>query len=322
MSEKVRFESEEAWLAARRRCVTSTEVSALFGQNPRLTAFELYHRKRDPKLDTFEGTERTEWGHELQDAIGTFVHRRHAVECLPIHPWTLAINGVCAASGDFLITGCSARTSPLAAYFERLGEGILEIKNVDSLVYKNDWTQEEMPDHIEIQLQAEMHCWDTQWGAVAALVGGNRLEIYVRERDTEVCRLIEHKSRSFMHDFENGKEPPAVMPQDAGMVIALHQYAEPNKVYDGAQDDYLRHLCAEYRAASAVINKYTDERESLKATILARIKDAERVVNCGSYNISAAVRAPVEVQAYVRKGFRDLRITERKSSGGKDKVRG
>lgn len=39
--ETIHHDTEEAWLAARKRDVTSTESAALFGMSPYLTAFEL-----------------------------------------------------------------------------------------------------------------------------------------------------------------------------------------------------------------------------------------------------------------------------------------
>lgn len=312
------FKTEAEWLEARRKYVTSTEVSAIFGQNPRLTAFELFHLKRDPKLDTFEGTERTEWGKALQETIGIRVAVTHgiAIRALDLQ---LAIHNRCAASGDFMIDRIVDRSvgGKLQDYALKHGPGVLEIKNVDSLIYKNDWSDTDMPDHIEIQLQAEMLCWDVKWGVVAVLVGGNRLELYIRERDEIVCRMIDGHAQGFMRRLEHNEPPPPVMPEDAGMVIALNQYAEPNKVLDGSSNQLLHDAVKDYKHAKKVASDFEKEAECHKADILSLIGDAERVINIPGFNLSASMRADVQIPAHIRKGYRDLRITERKD-GRKD----
>lgn len=320
MAEIFSFDTEQEWLEARRKYVTSTEVPAIFGQHPRLTAFELASIKLNPALDTFEGNERTEWGHALESAIAEQVWVRHGVYAKYCGR-ALAVVGSCAASGDFIITSADHTSeNQLCERFHRLGEGMLEIKNVDSLVYKREWTKDEMPGHIEIQLQAEMLCWDKRWGVVAALVGGNRLELYVRERDEKVCELIAHRAAIFMADLATGKLPPAVLPEDAAMVIALNSYAEPGKVYNAEKDAELSGFIEAYKSCKREAADAEKEAASFKALIFDRIKDAESVIGLQQWNLSAKMRAPVEVAAHTRAGFRDLRITERKERGREDQV--
>lgn len=320
------FATEKEWLEARRKHVTSTEVSALFGKNPRLTAFELACIKKDPKLDQFDGNERTEWGQALQDAIGAKVAHKYNVGISPL-ALQLATDGACAASADFLLDSYHGDVdqSPLAQYLQRLSLGILEIKNVDSLVFKNEWTEYDMPDHIELQLQAELLCWDVKWGAVAALVGGNRLELYIRERDPRVCELMKVKATAFMLNLARGIMPSPTMPEDANMVIALHQYADPNRVLDwsasqGLSGASLLDAVVAYKNKKKLADTAEEEAKVYKARILELIGDAERVINIPGFNLSASMRADVKITEHVRKGYRDLRITERKPKSGKDKT--
>lgn len=318
MPEILTFTTEDEWKAARRQYVTSTEVSALFGQSPYHTAYELAVIKQDPSLDTFEGSERSEWGSALQEGIGKRVGCKYYVETQQLTSWQFAHLGFCSASGDFVIVGADrGRTADsfLNAYFWRLGKGMLEIKSVDSLVYKNQWTETDMPDHIEIQLQAEMLCWDTLWGAVAALVGGNRLALYVRERDSKVCELILVESAKFMHNLARGILPDPIMPQDAEMVIRLHQYAEPNKVLDARDREDILDAVRCYHMKMKLAAAAEKEAKSYKARIFELIGDSERVINCEGFNISASVRPPCHIEAYERAAFRGLNITERKQSG-------
>lgn len=313
------FDSEDKWLEARRRYVTSTEVSALFGQNPRLTAFELACAKKNPALDPFIETERTKAGKRLQSAIGAWAAEDNGLVIQPLD-YKLATLQHCAASGDFMIVDVMNPDSWFAERFTTSGNGVLEIKNVDSLIFKNEWSDEDMPDHIEIQLQAEILCWNVQWGAVAALVGGNRMALYLRARDEKVCQLIEDETSRFMTNLAGGVLPPPIMPQDAGMVIALNQYAEPNKVINATDLEAracqtLHDLCKSYKDEKAMEATHKELAQTYQAKIFDLIGDAERVINIPGFNLSASVRAPAHIEAYTRAGFRGLNVTVRKERG-------
>ncbi len=63
--------------------------------------------------------------------------------------------------------------------------------------------------------------------------------------------------------------------------------------------------------ACAAAQYADDEKKSAKAELLLAIGDAEKVLLDG-FRISASMRAPAEVKAYIRAGFRDFRITTMK----------
>ena len=57
------------WLKLRHKNVNSTEASCLYGANPYMTEFELYHHKRSEDYVAIEESEPMKWGSRLQDAI-------------------------------------------------------------------------------------------------------------------------------------------------------------------------------------------------------------------------------------------------------------
>ncbi len=312
----IKAASREEWLDIRKKFVSSTETSALFGMNPYLTAYELGAIKRDPTLaDDGSLGERPRWGQRLQDSIAQGIADDYnvTIESMDLQ-YAADPEARLGCSMDYkVVRAQSDEPNPLRDKFAALGEGILEIKNVDGLEYKRKWQDEEAPQHIEIQLQTQLEVTGLPWGAVAALIGGNRVALIVRERDKSVGAVIRRKVEKFWQDFDKGILPSPLMPDDAEMMLALYQYAEPNKVLDAQTDETLQALCEEYLNSRATLNELEKHSKALKARFFERIGDAERVLVEG-FTVSAAMRAPSEVKAHVRAGWRDLRVTAKKES--------
>jgi putative phage-type endonuclease len=171
------YDSRAEWLKARQSCVSSTESAALFGMSPWTSAFELANRKAQ-KLPETDSDERMAWGQRLQDAIAQGIADDYGViiESLElayaVHPDRPRMG----SSFDYMIVDAKEREggfSELGALFKKHGPGLLEIKNVDALVYR-DWPEHDAPDHIEIQVQHELEVSQLAWCALGVLVGGNR----------------------------------------------------------------------------------------------------------------------------------------------------
>jgi len=307
------FNDEGAWLAARHRNINSTEVAALFGLGQYSTAFELAVSKRQETPTAFEESDRMRWGKRLQDAIAQGVADDHGViiEGLDLtyaeHDETRL-----GSSFDYRIKDHvpEDRSGMLYAMVHDRGPGILEIKNVDGLQYKRAWLDDEAPAQIEIQLQTQLEVLDMPWGCIAALIGGNRTELIIRERDREVGRSIVAKVAEFWKNLDAGILPPPIMPEDAAIITSLYQYAEPGKVLDATGDEGFRGLCLAYSAASSLASTAKKQQEVARAKLFERLGSAERAIVEG-FKVSAAMVAPVEVKSHTRAGYRGLRVTEK-----------
>lgn len=313
------YDTREQWLEARKQCVSSTESPALFSMSPWVTAYELavYKSQKLPEPD-IGGDVRVGWGSRLQAAIAQGISDDYGViiESLDLAYGVHAEHPRMGSSFDFWIVDAKERDgkfSELGALFKEFGPGLLEIKNVDALIYR-DWPEHDAPDHIEIQVQHEMEVAGLPWCALGVLVGGNRTELYTRARDLAVGQAIIKKIEDFWANLEKGILPPVVMPEDADILIKLYGYAEPNKVYNGQEDAELAVLCQAYDAASARVRMASDDQKTAKAQILQHIGDAERALVQG-FSLTASMVGPAEVKAYVRSGYRNFRLTKKKSNG-------
>lgn len=312
--------SEQAWLAMRALDVTSTEASALFSMSPYSTEFALWHQKKDGVIVDIEPNERMDWGTDLQDTIAISLARRYGVKVERIVDYMRIEEIRMGSSFDFEIFGIdearAALSSELQHLFLQHGPGLLEIKNVDGLVFKKTWGENddggiEAPAHIEVQLQHQLHVRDLEWGAIGVLVGGNRGILICRMRDREVGDAIEGRVRAFWQSIADGREPDPQYPADAGVLIKLFNKSAPGKVFDGRGQPAIDALIDEYVFASDRAKQANEDKEVAKAKVLRVIEDAERAYT-DRYTISASMVKAKEI-SYLRPEYRNWRVTEKKA---------
>lgn len=295
--------SEAAWHALRAEDITSTESSALFGMSPYATAFEVWHRKREQAIVEIPDNERMRWGRRLQDAIAYGIAEDQGWVCEPMKEYIRLQDARMGSSFDFRMIDSTNRI------------GVFEIKNVDYVVFRDKWTIEDdgsltAPEHIEIQLQHQLHVSGYEWGAIGVLVAGNSPRVLIRERDQAVGNTIEKRIRAFWKSIEEGREPKPTFPDDAEFVSSLYKFAEPGKVLDARGDAEIAALCAEYASAGERAKLADEDKKTAKAKLLAKIGDHERCMLDG-YSITAGMVGPAHV-AYTREGYRNFRVTAKK----------
>jgi predicted phage-related endonuclease len=245
------------------------------------------------------------WGRRVQDAIAAGIAADQGWKCRPMPEYIRLMDARMGASFDYEVE-CPVR-----------GKGILEIKNVDFLVFRDKWTDDdqgmEAPPHIEIQLQHQLHLAELEWGAIGVLIGGNDARCLVRDRDQEVGASIESSVRAFWKSIAEGVEPPPVFPEDAEFVAKLHGYAEPGKLFDARGRADIAALLSEYKIAAEQEKLSGEDKKVARAKVLQIIGDAEKVMADG-YNVSCGLVGPANIAAYTRAGYRGWRVTVKKES--------
>lgn len=316
--EIIHWNDESTWLAARAMDVTSTESPSLFGYG-RETAFELACRKAGKTDSSFKPNERTEIGKEIEVAIASRAARlfgvriRHKNEYMRIHSARMG------ASFDYEIMGvrdsATCEDQRLRMAFGSMGPGLMEVKNVDRFIFKNEWMvgdQPEAPAHIEIQLQQQLEVSELKWGVIVAFVGGNHIEIILRLRDEAVGASLRHTILTFWRNLMTDIYPPISLPEDLGVIKLLHGYAEPGSLFDARENEQVTDLATAYIAAAAAEKSAKDLKDTAHANLLQLIGEAERVICGNGISISCGMIAPTRVEAFDRKGYRNWRVTQRK----------
>jgi putative phage-type endonuclease len=299
MIETILPSSEEHWLKLRTRDVTSTEVSCLFGCSPYSTLFELWHRKKQGHVIELEPNERMLWGSRLQDAIANGIAEdqgwsvRKAPEYIR-HPELRM-----GSSFDFFIAE----------------DGILEVKNVDSLAFRDGWIVDgetvEAPPHIELQVQHQLALTRRKFAYIGALIGGNRTVLLRREPDPDIISSIHQALKKFWLSIDEDQPPAPDFEKDASFIAELYSHAEPGKTLSAHTDDELSELAYSYHELGQKIKELEAKRDGVKAQMLMRIGEAEKVLS-DLFTITANLVGPSKV-SFERKGYRCFRVNWRKN---------
>lgn len=293
---------EQDWLTMRKQDVTSTEVAALFGCNPYITEFELWHRKHDNLDVVFEANERMKWGNRLQDSIAAGIAEDQGYTIRRMTEYIRDAELSLGASFDFEYDHKDDEPD---------GEsGILEIKNVDGLAFRDGWIVEgenvEAPPHIEVQVQVQLYLSQKSHAKIGALIGGNRIVLIYREPDFAVIQEIKERVRKFWLSVMAHEEPKPDFQKDASFISKLYGYAEPGRVLLAEGNVKLLALALQYKEAGDKEKAAKLAKDASKAEILTMIGSAEKVKGQG-FSISAGMVGPKHVE-YDAEGYRNWRV--------------
>lgn len=299
MLEVIQPDNKEHWLSMRAQDITSTEISALFGLSPYSTHYELWYRKKENLVLQIEENERMKWGNRLEAAIAHGIAEDNGWKVEPLKCYMRDSSLRMGSSFDFAIEP----------------DGILEIKNVDSLAFKEGWITDddcdEAPTHIELQVQHQLALSGRSFAYIGALVGGNRVKLIRREPNEKIISKIKRKIAEFWQSIDDNKPPSPDFKNDSQFISSLYNYADPGKVYDASADVEIITLAEKYRLAGEDEKEAKERKDEAKAKILMQVSDAEKVIS-DMFTISAGMIGPAKVE-YTRDGYRTFRIHWRKA---------
>lgn len=289
-------ENEAHWLALRKTVLTSTDIAALFNLSPYQTYAELWYRKKGLIEPTFEETERIKWGNRLESAIAHGIAEDLDLKIRPMKEFIIDPDRRIGSSFDFAVEP----------------DGLLEIKNVDSLQFREKWEIDddggiEAPPHIELQGQHELLISQRKHLRIGAFVGGNQINIIERDPDPQIQNAILVESAKFWESIDANQPPAPNFEVDADLISRLYGFAEPGKVLFFEQNQEFNSFAFDHKLLTDKIKELELRKDALKAQMLCMIGDAERVQGAG-FSLTAGVQGPTDISAFTRKGFRMFRI--------------
>lgn len=285
-------ESKELWLDLRVRDITSTESSSLFGISPYLTKFELWHRKKCSSRFDVKESERMVWGNRLQETIADGI----ALD----NNWTIRNMSEYIRLPE-LKMGSSFD-------YEVNESAILEIKNVDKFVFKNEWTEDDAPFHIELQVQHQLAVSGYKTAYIGVLIGGNEIRLYKRERNEKVIESLFKNVSKFWSTIIENKEPEPDFDKDYKFIRQLYLKTEKDKIIGLTQQ--IRDLAYRYDDLRVQVKDLKNKQIKCKSRILKIIGDAEKVVG-KDVKITSSFIEPKDV-SYTRDGYRSFCISVNK----------
>lgn len=309
MIEIIHPKDEDEWLKLRTKDITSSEVAALFGMSSYITEFELYHRKKQGKVVIQEEEQWTKWGKRLQDSIAAGVAEDQGWKIRKMTEYIRDPELRMGASFDFEINGKIVDERIVGG--EQSTTGLLEIKNVFGMIFKDQWLEDdegnlEAPPHIELQVQHQLAVSGRPFAYIAALVGGNQIELIKREPVPEIIAEMKRRIKNFWDNVDSGTPPVIDLNRDADFISSMYGYAEPGKVYDARGVEVFKELCVKHKEMGDAIKELEASRQAIKTRLLMEVGDAEKVLGDG-FSISAGTVGPVDV-AFRREGFRLFKI--------------
>ena len=260
---------KQSWLENRLLDVTSTEVSALFGLNPYLSKFELYHQKKDKVVVNIDN-ERMAWGRRLEDSIALEFADRNKFKVEQFDVYMRNPETRMGSSFDYKIV---SEEEPM----------ILEIKNVDALAYRKNWIEHdeyniEPPEHIALQLQHQLEITGYNVGYIVALVGGNTMKVVKSKRDPEIGKLLTQKVKNFWEKIQTNTEPNPDYTKDAQYIMKnLCNQADASTILNA--DPEMDQLIADYIAVNAEYKSLNTTRDAIKAQILSMSQNASKIIS-------------------------------------------
>lgn len=285
----VPFTTQEAWKSARSQDITSTEVSTLFGLNPRKTLFQLWHEKKAGKIIEIEETERMKWGKRLEPVVAKGIAEDKGWIVSPFKDYIRLQELRIGSSFDYKIDEMESDSSK--EIFTKVNIP-LEIKTVDRQFYKTWFNKEgelEAPYHIELQVQHQMLVGGFDEAYLVVLFSGNEAHILHRKFNQEIANAIVAKCQEFWQKIESNEPYAPDYEADAGFIKEMYAKAVEGSVIDATQDDELKVWAGELveiRKESAFLKT---QEEAKKAQILERIKTAETVKGNG-WQLTAKVQ--------------------------------
>lgn len=259
--ETLPFLSYGEWLHDRSQDLTSTESPALFDLSPYSTVFELHHAKKDGLVVPFKGSERMEKGKRLQEYVAQEVALEKGWVVTPFTDYIRIPEIRMGSSFDYKAV-CPER-----------GEGILEIKGVDSFIYKQSWSEEEIPAHIEIQARHQMLVSELPWICVAVATSTWDIQYHFFERDAEFEAGLLAANKKFWEDVDAGIAPRPDFYRDGDVVNLLYKNAggEPENRTD---DLVLEAMLSKFDRLKDEVSIAEKEKEATKFAIHSHLANA------------------------------------------------
>lgn len=230
----VREIERRVWLEERRKGIGGSDAPSVMNVNPYRSALHVWADKTGalPLMD--DGNRFTYWGKKLERSIAEGAAEANGWEL--IEPETmLVVPDDSTVSVRIQKPSISPRCSIQRANEDfrircpERGLGTLQVKNASFWMSKS-WPEKYPRQDVTVQLQHEMECTQTDWGAVAVLVGGNDLKVYTLNRHEAFLSRLKIECESFWDLVLAGVEPPVheiAHDSDASILQLLHPKAEP-----------------------------------------------------------------------------------------------
>jgi putative phage-type endonuclease len=261
--------SREAWLAARRGGLGSSDIAAILGISRYGNALSVWHDKTGGLPLESEDSEPALWGRAIEETVArewarrnrSVVHRVGLVANIT-RPWQMC-------TLDRRVLEC-----PLATERERCA---VEVKCRDKM--KADQWRKGTPDDVLAQVLHQIDTCGYDHLHVATLIGGNDYRQFtIWRRDYEDLIGDLRMAGSVMWEHVTTRRPPTLTgSEEPGPLLDLYERLHPERegYVEIARDGDAQDALAEYIEAGAKESAGKKAKERAKAKLLAVLGGAE-----------------------------------------------
>lgn len=250
----------EIWLAKRRSAITGTDICAILGLHPYISATRVWQTKLG-LCDEVEENEAMYWGKVLEASIGEHYAKKHGIAILPGRYTEKMHDGVIfAATPDFEISDTKG----------------LEIKTCHP--FAKDWGDgpTDIPTQYYTQCQWYMYVTNRTHWDLAVLVGGQKYREYQLTRSDALIRVMQTAGVKFWTEHVAPKNPP---PADATRDYRdmIDKYVPSHSTDAIAADGDAEILAGELSAKKTLVTRLATEVAALENKLLQKLQE-----NCAS----------------------------------------
>jgi putative phage-type endonuclease len=259
---------EPGWDAARAGlCITATEIAAVLGLSPWMSAYTLWHKKAGLPTPPFIPNPYTEWGVRLEPVVAQkFTEMHPEYEVVETGTWQHHTRPAQRATPDrlFAIDGQIV--------------GVAEVKT--SPQDADEWGpagSSTIPIYYQCQATWQMDTLGLRQAILPVLIGGWDYREYVLDYDADDAALLWSRAEAFLATVAHGIRPD---PDGTDSTYATAKLQHPGRD-DDTEVDIGPHLAERYREALASATALKTERKRLAVQVLERMGGAKYATSLG-----------------------------------------
>jgi len=191
--------TRQEWLEWRKKGVGGSDIASVCGINPWSSPLAVYYSKIEkvPELEA----------ENLPAELGLFLEPFIKIK---FEKWFLENEGreIEVLSMPYILQHPTNKIAlaNLDGYLDEVS--IVEFKTTSSRNYQ-DWADGSLPDYYYLQIQHYLYVTNAKKCYLAFLIGNNKFNVTIIERNEEVIEMIEKKVTEFWNTFVVKKVPPA-----------------------------------------------------------------------------------------------------------------
>lgn len=290
--------TREAWLEDRKGSTGASAVASLFdvGWHTKLQAYAMATGVMAPP----EETEAMRMGHIMEPVIRDLFEEETGYKTQDWGEFTILRNEQFPGQHvtlDFPI---------MAANGKRKAPAVLECKNVGHYMAAKDWENGELPLYVQMQVQAQLAITGWEWGAVGAILGGNKFVFDFVERNEDFIKELSSRVALFWANVKSGT-PPEPTADDADAILALFPSQVEGKTVE--LPEHFDAVCEQLAADKLEVKRLSPCISFAENRIKGAMGDAEqaRTASGISYSYKRQVRKAHTVKGSETRVLRRLK---------------